>query len=445
MEQVVSPSAPVLSVPVGEVQAAALLAAITLGLALLCAFLYRRYRKPFLAWWVLAWGLYLVRGVVIGTFLVTGQRPWLYLHQVVTGWTALALLGAALVFSRPRRWRSWHVLLMMLPAIWAYVTIYRLNDFFLAAGPTVLFLSGVTFWTGWIFARHYRQVRAPGALLLAVAFCLWGVHHLDYPFLRARGAWSPWGYYLDILFLLGTGAGILVLVEDELRSEHADLTARLARLSAGLLEQYEAERRRLSLELHDETAQVFTAVKLQLGVLRERSAPDLTPALTDIDGLIDTGIRSIRRVTNQLRPSLLDDLGLLPALRSLGDDFVERSGVPLTLEAPQAVPAVSPRAELALFRAMQEALANVVRHAGAGHVRVGVIPAGDHLALEVEDDGRGLPAGFDLERGEREGHLGLAGMRERMAALRGEFLVRRAAGGGTLVRVAVPFEAGELA
>jgi signal transduction histidine kinase len=443
MEQTAAPGA--LSVPVGEVQAAALLAAITLGLALLCAFLYRRYRKPFLAWWVLAWGLYLVRGIVIGTFLVTGQRPWLFLHQVVTGWTALALLGAALVFSRPRRWRAWHVLAVALPAVWAYVTIYRLNDFLLAAGPTVLFLSGVTFWTGWIFARHYRNVRAPGALLLAIAFCLWGIHHLDYPFLRARGAWSPWGYYLDILFLLSTGAGILVLVEDELRSEHADLTARLARLSAGLLEQYEAERRRLSLELHDETAQVFTAVKLQLGVLRERSDAALTPALTDIDGLIDTGIRSIRRVTNQLRPSLLDDLGLLPALRSLGDDFVERSGVPLTLEAPHTVPPVSPRAELALFRAMQEALANVVRHAGAGRVRVGVMPAGDRLALEVEDDGRGLPAGFDLERGEREGHLGLAGMRERMAALRGEFLVRRAPGGGTLVRVSVPFDGGELA
>jgi len=183
---------------------------------------------------------------------------------------------------------------------------------------------------------------------------------------------------------------------------------------------------------------VFTAVKLQLGVLRERSDQALTPALTEIDGLIDTGIQSIRRVTNQLRPSLLDDLGLLPALRSLGDDFVERSGVRLTIEAPPTVPEVSARAELALFRAMQEALANVVRHAGATHVRVGVIPDGPRLALEVEDDGRGLPAGFDLERGEREGHLGLAGMRERMAALEGEFFIRAAPSGGTLVRVAVP-------
>jgi signal transduction histidine kinase len=422
----------------GELQVAALLAAITLGLAVLCVFLYRRYRKPFLVWWVAAWGLYLVRGVVIGAFLVTGERPLLYFHQVVTGWTALALLAAALVFTRPRHWGRGLWVAVLLPVIWAYVTIYVLNNFLLAAGPTVLLLSGVTLWTGWIFARHWRNVRAPGAGMLAATFCLWSLHHLDYPILRARGAWSPWGYYLDILFLLATGAGILVLVEDELRSEHADLTGRLARLSAGLLEQYEAERRRLSLELHDETAQVFTAVKLQLGVLREQSDRALTPALTEIDGLIDTGIQSIRRVTNQLRPSLLDDLGLLPALRSLGEDFVKRSGVRLTIEAPPTVPGVSARAELALFRAMQEALANVVRHAGATHVRVGVIPDGPCLALEVEDDGRGLPAGFDIERGEREGHLGLAGMRERMSALEGEFFIRAAAGGGTLVRVAVP-------
>jgi len=422
-----------------DAHASALLAAITLGLALLCFFLYRRYRKPFLLWWVVAWGLYLVRGVVIGTFLLTGQRPLLYLHQVVTGWTALALVWAALVFSRPRRLPAGYLLAaVLLPVVWAYVTIYRLNNFLLAAGPTVLLLSAVTFWTGWIFFRHWRKVRTPGAGMLAITFCLWSVHHLDYPVLRARGAWSPWGYYLDLLFLLALGAGILVLVEDELRSEHADLTARLARLSAGLLEQYEAERRRLSFELHDETAQVFTAVKLQLGVLRERSDPTLGPALGNIDGLIDTGMQSIRRITNQLRPSLLDDLGLLPALRSLGDEFVERSGIRLTLEAPTMLPAVTSRAELALFRAMQEALANVARHSGAHHVRVSVRPNGDRLSLEVEDDGRGLPVGFQVEGGEREGHLGLAGMRERMSALHGEFAIRGGAASGTLIRVSVP-------
>ena len=94
-----------------------------------------------------------------------------------------------------------------------------------------------------------------------------------------------------------------------------------------MVRQHEEERRRLSRELHDETAQVFTAVKMQLGVLRADVEPARRERLDRVLGLIDTGIRSIRSVTNDLRPSLLDDLGLLPALRSLCADFEERSGI----------------------------------------------------------------------------------------------------------------------
>src|SRR6185312_10252526 len=101
-------------------------------------------------------------------------------------------------------------------------------------------------------------------------FLLWGLHHLDYTFLRARGAWSPWGYYLDILFLLAVGAGILLLVNADLASRLQVRTVELETLSRRMVRQHEEERRRLSLELHDETAQVFAAVKMQLGVARER-------------------------------------------------------------------------------------------------------------------------------------------------------------------------------
>src|SRR5919202_1343855 len=82
-----------------------------------------------------------------------------------------------------------------------------------------------TLWTGWVFLRYRRRVASSGASLLAAAFLLWGLHHLDYPFLRARGAWSPWGYYLDILFALAVGAGILLLVLDDLRRGLAALSA----------------------------------------------------------------------------------------------------------------------------------------------------------------------------------------------------------------------------
>src|SRR5215212_7688309 len=109
-----------------ELDAALLQAAITAALAALCAFLYTRYRKPYFAWWAGAWGLYLLRVAAITCFLLTAERSWLYWHQVVTGWTALALLYAALIFSQPVCWRAWYLVLLLFPPLWSYVAIYRL-------------------------------------------------------------------------------------------------------------------------------------------------------------------------------------------------------------------------------------------------------------------------------------------------------------------------------
>jgi signal transduction histidine kinase len=578
-----------------ELDAALLQATITLALAGLCGFLYARYRKPYLAWWSGAWGLYLLRIAAITSFLLTSNRVWLYWHQVVTGWTALALLYAALVFSQQVRWRPWYLALVLFPPIWSYIAIYQLQHFLWAAGPAVLFLSFATLWTGWVFYRYRRRVGSSGATLLAAAFGFWGLHHLDYPFLRARGSWAPWGYYLDILLALAVGAGILLLVLDDLRRglgalsalssdlqragreqdvldallarpltlpavrgsalyaiegsgsvfirgagvcaewtsgvmspsaagvlnrvietarpqfstewfettsgkrpvyeyvavlpifknglvsaalvlvgnardpftalddrfllalghqvgaalENADLysrletrTVELARLSARMIEQHEEERRRLSRELHDETAQVFSAVKMELQVLRDNLRPEHGPRLDQILTLIDTGIRSIRSVTNDLRPSLLDDLGLLPALRSLVADFSERSGIQTGLAVPSKLPPLSREAELALFRALQEALSNVLRHANAQSVEIGISISTEGVLLQVSDDGKGLPAGIPIEALELQGHMGLAGMRERIMALGGTVRLRPQHGAGALLEVLVPAESG---
>jgi signal transduction histidine kinase len=577
--------------PAVELHAALLQAAITAGLALLCGFLFSRYRKPYFGWWAIAWGLYFLRVVAITSFLHTSNWIWLYWHQVVTGWTALALLYAALLFSRQVRWHPWYLALVLFPPIWSYVAIYRLDHFLWAAGPAVVFLSLATLWTGWVFLQYRRMVPSSGAALLAIAFGLWGVHHLDYPFLRARGAWAPWGYYLDILLALAVGAGILLLVLDDLRRglgalsalsgdlqragrqqdvldallarpltlpavrgsalymiageegrfirgagvcagwpdthipaagkavlervirsgrpqfggrwiqdegghrpgygyatvlpilreqeviatlvlvgqardpftaldetfllalgqqvgaalENADLysrlqarTVELARLSARMIEQHEEERRRLSRELHDETAQVFSAVKMELGILQSAVPPPHAARLDQVLALIDTGIRSIRNVTNDLRPSLLDDLGLLPALRSLVADFSERSGIRTGLAVPTTLPQLSREAELALFRALQEALSNVLRHAQARTVDIGISIDAAGVLLQVSDDGKGLPTGVSPESLELQGHMGLAGMRERITALGGSVRLQARAGAGALLEVLVP-------
>lgn len=561
-----------------ELAASVLQGAITAGLAGLCAHLFVRYGRPWFGWFAIAWSVYFTRLLCILVFLVTSERIWLYWHQVTTGWTALVLLFASFMFLRQPKWQWWYLLLALFPPLWSYVAIYRLDNFLWAALPAVIFLSAATIWTGVVFWRHYRVAASGGAGLLALAFFLWGLHHLDYPFLRAQGAWNPWGYYLDICFELLVGAGLVVLVLDDLKRgvraltdlsgdlhrrgeaddpldklvsrpltlpgvsgsaiylfepveeraeqertiptgsftrgtgtcsswtgeqpdavlaqamsrmkttrrpqilanasghpfvaalpiisgqrlvgalimsgdvrnpftaldddflfalgqqvgaalEQADLDRQLAsrtqaleRLSKQMVRQHEDERRRLSRELHDETAQVFTAVRMQLEGLRSVLPQQSQPRFERLLALTDTGIRSIRNVTTGLRPSLLDDLGLLPALRSLASDFAERSGLRVTLKGPQRLPVLRDDADLALFRALQEALSNVARHASATEVDVQLNVEDESLEMRVRDDGVGMQLNSEAERS----GMGLTGMRERIQAVGGEVEVRAA-------------------
>ena len=159
-------------------------------------------------------------------------------------------------------------------------------------------------------------------------------------------------------------------------------------------------------------------------------------------GLIDNGIRSIRSVTNDLRPSLLDDLGLLPALRSLVAEFAERSGMRVELDAPATLPPLSKEAELAVFRALQEALANVLRHAQArvgGHRHLGEPGGRDAGGAGRRSRPHWRPSPRQLERG---GHMGLAGMRERIGALGGTVRFGGQPGAGALLEVRLPAETG---
>jgi signal transduction histidine kinase len=425
-----------------ELPAALLEATITLALTVLCVTLWRRTKQPYFGWWALAFAIFILRITVIAVFIATNDRAWLFWHQVVTGWTALALLWAAVVFSHAAAWKARYWLLVAFPLLWSYVAVIKLDNFVLAAVPAVVFLSAATLWTGIVLLRYRRAETRGASTLLGWTFLLWGLHHLDYTFLRARGAWSPWGYYIDILFLLAVGAGILLLVNADLASRLQLRTFELEALSRRMVRQHEEERRRLSLELHDETAQVFAAVKMQLGVVREHVEEDMAKRLERALELVDAGMRGIRNVTNDLRPSLLDDLGLLPALRSLVTEFSERRGVNVTLDAPDALPVLSDEAEVALFRALQEALSNVARHAGNAPANVEIAVGGGDVILRVADHGPGFDGEGSLTRLEAAGHLGLAGMRERIVALGGGVQVKSAPGAGVVIVIRIPVAEG---
>jgi signal transduction histidine kinase len=202
----------------------------------------------------------------------------------------------------------------------------------------------------------------------------------------------------------------------------ATRSAELERLSVRLLQEQEAQRRRIGRELHDETAQIFSALKLHLGSLREESSSEARERVDRLLEWVDRGSASIRAATEGLRPAVLDDLGLLPALRSLVADFREWSGLAVTFDAAPTLPTarsgMSPAADLALFRALQEALSNVLRHAQAHGVVItlGETPGG--LRLIVADDGIAREA-MTVTTFLGPGRSGLVGMRERLAAVGG--------------------------
>ena len=415
---------------------------VTLVVAIVCWLVYRRYRRREFLWWSLAWSLYVLRLGAIIVFVTTRADIWLFLHQVLTGWTALALLWAALVSFRAPRWRWTYAVALAFPLAWSYIAIYRLDNFLLAAFPAAAFLSMATFWTGWVFVKRWRSTRSHGAAVLAGILIVWGLHHLDYPLLRARGAWDPWGYYIDILLVLGVAIGILMLVLDELDSRTRDLED----LSARMVSQHEDERRRISRELHDQSAQVWAAVKLQLGLIREKAPDQQIPAVDRVLALVDAGMRSIREVTTNLRPPLLDDLGLIPALRALVQSFAEQTHLHITFAAPGSVPPLSEEATLAIYRALQEGLANAARHSGATVAAVSLTVDREALLLAVTDNGRGLPKrgtqDQDSLAADTAPSFGLTGMRERITALHGTMDLQSAppAGTGAALTIRIPIQ-----
>jgi PAS domain S-box-containing protein len=220
--------------------------------------------------------------------------------------------------------------------------------------------------------------------------------------------------------------------EDALLQSQRDLRE----LSARVLEAREEEKARLARELHDELGQLLTALKMDLSWMRERLPTDLHARAGEMSGLLDQTVAATRRISADLRPLMLDDLGLADAARWLAEDFSQRSGIACRIEVSggEALEAVAKSVSTAVYRALQESLTNIARHAGARSAWATLAAQDDQLLFEMEDDGRGI-APQDLAKVRS---LGLKGMRERIAHLGGSLEIERAPRGGTRLRVRVP-------
>jgi signal transduction histidine kinase len=396
-------------------------AVLTILLALAFLWLWRRQRRTYFLTWSLAWTLYATRLAFMSAFLVERQPMWLFAHQACTDLVALLLLLAALQFSRGVRWRARYLGIGALAVAWAYVAIFRIGSMEVAGTSAAVLISLVTLWTSIVFWRHRRATGSGSARLLAWTFLIWSLHHLDYPLLRSFGSGTFYTVFVDIIIIVAVTIGILFLVLGEERHQLATRSAQLEQLTRLLLRAQEDERRRIARELHDEAGQVLTAVKIELDLEGRREAGEM----------VGRALAQVRDLGNLLRPSVLDDLGLLPALRGMAEDFTRRTHVQVALEIGEGPRTFTPEQEVVIYRVVQEALTNVARHAGARQVRVGLQSADRQLRLTVQDDGHGFA-------GEPRPQLGLLGMRERVTALGGTLAIAASPSQGFRLEALIP-------
>jgi two-component system, NarL family, sensor histidine kinase UhpB len=194
----------------------------------------------------------------------------------------------------------------------------------------------------------------------------------------------------------------------------------------------EEERRRLARDLHDEVNQALTAILLRLEALAQETPPERAPELIELKRLVNQAMEELLNLARQLRPSALDDHGLVAALETQLKRFSARTGVEARLDTGGDPDRVAEVVQTAIYRVAQEALTNVTRHAGATIVELVVAQTNGEVELRVSDDGRGFDPAV-------RGHgLGLVGMAERARLVGGELDVRSAPGGGTTITLRVP-------
>jgi len=211
-------------------------------------------------------------------------------------------------------------------------------------------------------------------------------------------------------------------------TDHPDATAQTSRVA---LAAQEAERKRVARELHDEVGQGLIAIKLIAEQAATTPPRDASARFTEIARRIDFYLDELRRIAHELRPELLDDLGLNDALVALAGGIARERGLVVERRLPRDLGPLTGEQELVVYRVAQEALGNAARHSGAARAAIGIERREGMLVLEVSDDGCGFAAGM------RDGN-GINGMRERAALIGGRIEIESSPGAGTRVRMMLP-------
>ncbi len=230
---------------------------------------------------------------------------------------------------------------------------------------------------------------------------------------------------------------------DRIEKAEQERTESLRLFAVSMQRAQEEERSRIARELHDDLCQRLTGTKYQVEVLHDQLLPAnkrMAKELDDVMGELDRSIAEVRRISFNLRPSVLDDFGLVAALRLLCTEFQRAHGIPATVEVADSLgDDIGTDTEIALYRIAQEALHNIGKHAGASKVRILLTRGEAFLRLRVEDDGKGFEQ-EDVAKKRGPGHgLGLISMRERAELLGGVCEVTSAPGTGTAVMIAIPW------
>lgn len=222
-------------------------------------------------------------------------------------------------------------------------------------------------------------------------------------------------------------------IEEELHSSREQLRAFSAHLQAAR----EEERTKIAREIHDELGQILTAAGMEMSLLKKRykdQAP-IRKSASSVIVMLDDAVEDIQRICEELRPRVLDHLGLPAAIKKEAAAFTKRTGIPCSLDLAGSIPGLTDDSAVAIFRVAQEALTNVARHSGAGEVSIRLNADKRNIIFEVTDNGRGISR---QELG-KSTSLGLIGMRERIREFGGDVTIKGSAGRGTTVTANIPY------